>query len=225
MPKQYTESLNRDSLGRWTPATFDPNLNEWMMLVGECVKVGGIWVPKTAKLADFDTGAGTDSVELMGLALPKAGGAVAGGTDADPIATKLTGSTIPDNQPVPTRSQGSKYQDLGLVLDNNNVAAGATVYSSYIDNVEWVRNAVVFTVANQQYDFVVARKNTEGAEDWASTIFTGQTSHAAYRPVVLVSSSSLNASAVFGKSVKFGIRNTSASTMTNAKIKIQLMGL
>lgn len=42
-----------------------------------------------AKVVDFDTGSGTDNVALLGIALPSPFGAVAGGTDANPIATKI----------------------------------------------------------------------------------------------------------------------------------------
>ena len=51
----------------------------------------------SAKTADFDTGAGTDTVQMVGMALPKSGGAVAGGTSTDPIRIDPTGSTT---QPV-----------------------------------------------------------------------------------------------------------------------------
>jgi hypothetical protein len=55
----------------------------------------------TAKTADFDTGGGTDTVQMVGMALPKSGGAVAGGTATDPIRTDPTGSTT---QPVSASS-------------------------------------------------------------------------------------------------------------------------
>ncbi|MFP5260997.1 MAG: hypothetical protein ACLGJB_03725 [Blastocatellia bacterium] len=51
----------------------------------------------TAKTADFDTGAGTDTVQMVGIALPKSGGAVAGGTSSDPVRIDPTGTTT---QPV-----------------------------------------------------------------------------------------------------------------------------
>ncbi len=56
---------------------------------------------QTAKTADYDTGAGTDTVQMMGVALPKSGGAVAGGTSTDPIRTDPTGTTA---QPVSASS-------------------------------------------------------------------------------------------------------------------------
>lgn len=48
----------------------------------------------TAKTTDYDTGAGTDTVTMFGMALPASGGAVAGGTATNPIQVSLanTGS-------------------------------------------------------------------------------------------------------------------------------------
>lgn len=43
----------------------------------------------TAKTADYDTGAGTDTVQMTGIALPASGGAVAGGTSTNPIQVSL----------------------------------------------------------------------------------------------------------------------------------------
>jgi hypothetical protein len=50
---------------------------------------------------DYDTGAGTQNVEIIGFALPKSGGAVAGGTASDPIRNDPTGTTT---QPVSVSS-------------------------------------------------------------------------------------------------------------------------
>lgn len=43
----------------------------------------------TAKTSDYDTGAGTDTVTMFGIALPASGGAVAGGTATNPIQVSL----------------------------------------------------------------------------------------------------------------------------------------
>lgn len=47
----------------------------------------------TAKTADYDTGAGTDTVQMVGLALPASGGAVAGGTSTNPIQVSLANTS------------------------------------------------------------------------------------------------------------------------------------
>lgn len=51
----------------------------------------------TAITADYDTGGGTQTTQMLGIALPASGGAVAGGTLTAPIRTDPTGTTT---QPV-----------------------------------------------------------------------------------------------------------------------------
>jgi hypothetical protein len=55
----------------------------------------------TAQTLDYDTGAGTQTMPVTGIVLPKSGGAVAGGTSSDPIRIDPTGSTT---QPVSAAS-------------------------------------------------------------------------------------------------------------------------
>ena len=50
---------------------------------------------------DYNTGAGTQSLSVVGLALPSAGGSVAGGTSTNPIRVDPTGTT---NQPISATS-------------------------------------------------------------------------------------------------------------------------
>lgn len=53
------------------------------------------------KTSDYDTGGGTDTVLMVGLALPGSGGAVQGGTATNPVRTDPTGTTT---QPVSAAS-------------------------------------------------------------------------------------------------------------------------
>lgn len=68
----------------------------------------------TEKTADFDSGAGTDTVAMQGIALPKSGGAVAGGTSSDPLRIDPTGtSTQPisaSSLPLPAGASSSANQ-------------------------------------------------------------------------------------------------------------------
>ena len=57
----------------------------------------------TANTQDYDTGAGTDTMTLFGMALPGNGGAVAGGTATNPVRTDPVGTTT---QPVNVGSVG-----------------------------------------------------------------------------------------------------------------------
>lgn len=74
----------------------------------------------TAKTADYDTGGGTDTVQMLGLALPASGGAVAGGTSTNPVRTDPTGTTT---QPTTER--------VGQIIDENGTTR--TVSRSFLD--------------------------------------------------------------------------------------------
>lgn len=67
----------------------------------------------TAKTSDYDTGAGTDTVPMMGLALPASGGAVQGGTATNPVRTDPTGTTA---QPVTDNGGALSVDDNGGTL-------------------------------------------------------------------------------------------------------------
>jgi len=76
----------------------------------------------TVKTADFDSGAGTDTVPMFGVALPASGGAVAGGTSTNPIRTDPTGSTT---QPVSgTVALGAGSASVGTLGANSGVDIG-----------------------------------------------------------------------------------------------------
>ena len=86
----------------------------------------------TVKTADLDTGAGTDLVTLFGLALPKSGGAVAGGTATDPVRTDPTGTTTQPVSGTLTANQGTPNatpwnENLARVGGSTVVAAAAGV--------------------------------------------------------------------------------------------------
>lgn len=83
--------------------------------------VGGAsaWLTKSEVQADFDTGGGTQSISLQGIALPASGGAVVGGTGTNPIRVDVTGSTA---QPV-TDNGGSLTVD-GSVSITGAIPAG-----------------------------------------------------------------------------------------------------
>jgi hypothetical protein len=80
----------------------------------------------TAKVLDYDTGAGTDNVTAFGILLPKSGGAVAGGTSTDPVRTDPTGTTA---QPV-TDNGGSLTVDGAVAVSS----VGGTVTVDQADS-------------------------------------------------------------------------------------------
>jgi hypothetical protein len=79
----------------------------------------------TAKTADFDTGGGTDTVAMMGIALPASGGAVAGGTSTNPVRTDPTGTTA---QPITDNGGNISIDDGG----NSITVDGAVTISAAI---------------------------------------------------------------------------------------------
>lgn len=85
----------------------------------------------TAKTADYDTGAGTDTVTMVGVALPGAGGAVAGGTATNPIRVDPTGTTT---QPV-TANAGTNLNTSLLALESGGNLASAVTALQLIDNI------------------------------------------------------------------------------------------
>ena len=92
----------------------------------------------TAKTADFDTGGGTDTVQMLGIALPKSGGAVAGGTSTDPIRTDPTGTTaqpITDNGGSLTVDGTVTVQDGGGSLTVDGTVAATQSGTWNITNV------------------------------------------------------------------------------------------
>lgn len=74
---------------------------------------------QTAVTLDFDTGAGTQNIPLVGVALPASGGAVAGGTFTNPIRIDPTATTA---QPV-TDNGGSLTVD-GSISVTGAIPAG-----------------------------------------------------------------------------------------------------
>ena len=57
--------------------------------------------------ADYDTGVGTQTMTMFGLALPASGGAVAGGTASNPVRTDPTGTTTQPISGTVTANAGS----------------------------------------------------------------------------------------------------------------------
>jgi hypothetical protein len=123
-----------------------------------------------AKLLDLDTGAGVDNVAAFAIALPKSGGAVAGGTSADPIRVDPTGTTTQPISGTVTANQGGApwsqnitqlaghpivtgangLQRVGIVGASGTVfsdTAPLPVTSSGNLNRTVVRNAVAYTAS------------------------------------------------------------------------------
>lgn len=69
----------------------------------------------TAKTSDYDTGAGTDTVTMFGMALPASGGSVQGGTATNPLRTDPTGTTTQPVSGTVTANLASGVNNIGDV--------------------------------------------------------------------------------------------------------------
>lgn len=95
----------------------------------------------TAKTADFDSGAGTDTVPMFGVALPASGGAVAGGTSTNPLRTDPTGTTTQPVSGTVTANAGSGTFVVGdgggsLTVDGTVAVSGTTTTSDTASQVD-----------------------------------------------------------------------------------------
>lgn len=84
---------------------------------------------QTNNTADYDTGAGTQTMTMFGLALPASGGSVAGGTSSNPVRTDPTGTTA---QPVSGTITANVGTTNGLALDAT--LTGGTQKTKLVDS-------------------------------------------------------------------------------------------
>lgn len=111
-----------------------------------------------------------------------------------------------------------QYKDLGLAIDATNIAAGATVYSNWIDGVQWVRTVTLLCSTDQQYDIYFTVRDSSGTIGSDVSIVTAQAAASGWWRRHYANNQ-------YAYSVRFGIKNVSASLATNAKLKVQLVGI
>jgi hypothetical protein len=107
----------------------------------------GIFAVQSEVQLDYDSGAGSQSLSVFGLALPGNGGAVAGGTGTNPVRTDPTGSTA---QPV-TDNGGSLTVD-GSVSISGSVTVTGTVAATQSGSWTVTANAGSGTFTTDQAD-------------------------------------------------------------------------
>jgi len=87
---QYAKKLNMDQNYVKTPAIYDSNLDEWLMLAGNYVKTaGGLWVPQ--KAADD----GTILAQLTGSSVPITAPVYAQKANKVEVSTVLSAVSVP----------------------------------------------------------------------------------------------------------------------------------
>lgn len=91
----------------------------------------------TAVTLDYDTGAGTQQMLMVGIAIPAAGGAVAGGTATNPLRVDPTGTTTQPVSGIVTATQGGAW--------DINTLAGSTVAHGAADSANPHKVGIVAT--------------------------------------------------------------------------------
>lgn len=124
--------------------------------VGVTALPAGTLAAAAARTADLDTGGGVDTVPIMGVALPKSGGAVAGGTSADPIRTDPTGATA---QPVTDNGGTLSVDDGGGSL---TVDGAVTVTGGKAEDAAASDGDPGVPVLGVRNDALAARTSTDG---------------------------------------------------------------
>lgn len=115
----------------------------------------------TAKTADFDTGAGTDTVTMFGMALPAAGGAVAGGTSTNPVRIDPTGTTTQPVSGTVTANAGS-----GTFTVSGTVTANAGSGTFSVDSELPAAAALADATANPTAPLVGAALEIFNGTTW-----------------------------------------------------------
>jgi hypothetical protein len=64
------------------------------------------------------------------------------------------------------------YENLGLIIDQSDVANAGVAYSQIFTNYEWANNFIFKIQSNQSYD-VYLYKITDGITDWGNAVATG----------------------------------------------------
>lgn len=119
---------------------------------------------------------------------------------------------------------GCRYVDLGQLISAEAVAAGATIYSSFVDNVQWVRWVILFGQAGNTWEAGIAKRDSSGAvasnEPWLSS----QPANAPlWKPITSTPVSGPCTPGILGYSTKFYIKNVSVSVCDMA-LRAQLIG-
>jgi len=121
-----------------------------------------------AQTADFDTGAGTATTQMLGIALPASGGPVAGGTSSNPLRVDPTGTTTQPVSGTVTANLAAGTNNIGDVdvLTVNGVAPafGSGVRGATVQRVTVATDDVV--PASQSGTWTVQPGNTANTTAW-----------------------------------------------------------
>lgn len=186
-------------------------------------------IPATGKLPvqteqqlDYDTGAGTQSQSLVGIALPASGGPVAGGTATNPIRTDPTGSTTqPVSGPVTdTQLRASAVPVSGPLTDTQIRASALPVSAAALPLPTGAATEATLALALTIADFDTKTGSlTEAApaSDTASSGLNGRLQRIAQKITLLITAlgSPFQAGGSIGNS-SFGTTNLPTTVDTNS---------
>ena len=112
------------------------------------------------------------------------------------------------------------YRDLGTYIDGTEIAAGATLWGEWITDTQNYKNLVMMSKVDQAFSVLYGVSNSAGEMTGANgmTFKSGCAVSASYFEEIR----SANFPLPYG--CRFGIKNTSATPTTIAKLLIQLMG-
>lgn len=141
----------------------------------------------TALTADYDSGAGTQNMPLVGMALPASGGAVAGGTFTNPIRidpTATTAQPVTDNggsltvdgsvsigAAIPAGTNNIGDVDVASIAAGDNVIGRAKITdgTTVVDVFDYTNsNPLAVRLTDTNGDYVSAGGGTQYVEDVAS---------------------------------------------------------
>lgn len=124
--------------------------------------------------SDYDTGAGTQTMTMFGVALPASGGAVAGGTAANPVRTDPTGTTTQPVSGAVTANAGTNLNTSLLALEaGGNLAALKADADTLVTNTTGLATQATLAAAKTDLDTLVTQ--TSGLATAANQA-TGNTS-------------------------------------------------
>lgn len=164
----------------------------------------------TAKTTDYDTGAGTDTVQMTGIALPASGGAVAGGTSTNPVRTDPTGTTTQPVSGTVTANAGTNLNTSALAT-SANLTAG-TMKTQVVDGsgnvIGATSNAFDVNIKSNNASGLVSTNNSSSTNITGSAAFTGTGEDVTQYSEMRVSVFSSHASATNGLSIQQSSDNT-----------------
>lgn len=115
---------------------------------------------------------------------------------------------------------GARFSDLGLVIDASGVAAGAFVYSSWIDEVQWVRQVLLGAQGDRTHNVGLYRRDSSLTDIGGVTVASDQTANSPSWRAIYGSGTT----GVLGYGCRFFLKNQDGTNPATLRLRVQLMG-